>query len=142
MHCDVFSHVAVEYIWRQALTMTFGFPVEAFKPTHNANHHVFTGLEEDHNATSQVAYRWHWLNLLLFFPTVYPKIAQLETAYVKKEFAKRSWNFYRFVVQTIGAHAPCATSREVGRRRTRLGGGTLYNDTFKVSFYKATVMDR
>lgn len=104
MHCDVFTHPFVEILWRLALTMTFAFPVEAYKPTHNANHHVFTQHEKDHLETSQVNYRWHWMNLVLYFPTVYPNITKLEKEYIKKEFAKQSWSFYRFVLQVVGAH--------------------------------------
>lgn len=104
MHCDVFSHPLVEHIWRFALAATFGFPVEAYKPTHNANHHVFTQDEKDHLHTSQMTYERHWLNLLLFFPTVYPKITKLESEFISKEFRKQSWSFYRFVMQVLCAH--------------------------------------
>lgn len=104
MHCDVFGHPLVEYVWRFTLTTMFGFPVEAYRPTHNANHHVFTQHEEDHLHTSQMKYRWHLLNLLMFFPTVYPGITKLENAYIAKEFEKRSWAFVRFAIQVVCSH--------------------------------------
>merc|ERR1719410_2727958 len=82
MHCDVFGNPAVETLWRLTLTMIFGFPVEAYRPTHNQNHHVFTQHETDHMHTTQMTYRWNLLNLLLYFPTVYPGIIKLENEYI------------------------------------------------------------
>jgi len=109
MHCDVFDNPAMETVWRFFLTATFGFPVEAYRPTHNANHHVFTQHEKDHLHTSQMKYQRHCLNLLLFFPTVYPGIMKLENEYVLKEFKKNSWSFYRFVGQAMCAHGTTLT---------------------------------
>jgi len=104
MHCDVFGNPLVEYVWRFTLTTLFGFPVEAYRPTHNQNHHVYTQHEKDHLHTTQMKYKWHLLNLLMFFPTVYPGIVKLENEYISKEFKKRSWAFVRFVVQAICCH--------------------------------------
>lgn len=104
MHCDVFGHPMVEHVWRFTLTTLFGFPVEGYRPTHNVNHHVFTNHEEDHLHTSQMKYKWHMLNLLLYFPTVYPAIVKLENQYIANEFKKRSPAFCRFVIQVLLCH--------------------------------------
>eukprot|EP00403_Amphidinium_massartii_P019939 CAMPEP_0178409924 /NCGR_PEP_ID=MMETSP0689_2-20121128/20712_1 /TAXON_ID=160604 /ORGANISM="Amphidinium massartii, Strain CS-259" /LENGTH=250 /DNA_ID=CAMNT_0020031079 /DNA_START=165 /DNA_END=917 /DNA_ORIENTATION=+ len=104
MHRDVFTVQGVETTWRVILSATFGFPVEAYKPTHNLNHHVHTQHEEDHLHTSQMKYRSPLLNLLMFFPTVYPGISKLENEFIRKEFHKRSWRFVFFVVQVMAAH--------------------------------------
>mmetsp|Transcript_21940 Transcript_21940/g.61322 ORF Transcript_21940/g.61322 Transcript_21940/m.61322 type:complete len:300 (-) Transcript_21940:299-1198(-) len=104
MHRDVFAAQDVEFLWRVALSATFGFPVEAYRPTHNANHHVHTQLEEDHLHTSQMKYRWHFLNLIAFFPTVYRGISKLESAFIAAEWKKRSRTFFLFVSQVIAAH--------------------------------------
>lgn len=104
MHCSVFNNNTVESLWRICLTAAFGFPVEAYVPTHNLNHHVYTQHETDHLHTSQMKYRQHWLNLLLFFPKVYPSIAKLEREFVSKEAAKLSPTFYRFISQVLTAH--------------------------------------
>eukprot|EP00928_Gymnodinium_smaydae_P032582 TRINITY_DN23555_c0_g1_i1.p1 TRINITY_DN23555_c0_g1~~TRINITY_DN23555_c0_g1_i1.p1 ORF type:complete len:310 (+),score=45.69 TRINITY_DN23555_c0_g1_i1:75-932(+) len=120
MHCDVFSNKFVEFVWRVLLAGTFGFPVEGYRPTHNANHHVFTQHEQDHLHTSQMEYRWHWLNLLMFFPKVYPGIAKLENAYLKKEAGKLSWNFFCFVSQAVAAHGVTVTLMLLDWRRAIL----------------------
>lgn len=104
MHMDIFAVPSVEYSWRVALSMTFGFPVEAFRPTHNMNHHVHTNLEEDHLDTAQMQYQCHLVNLLLYFPTVYPKIRKLEQDFIVKEARKLSLVFFLFVLEAVAAH--------------------------------------
>lgn len=104
MHCSVFSNATVEFLWRIVLTATFGFPVEAYVPTHNLNHHVYTQHETDHLHTSQMKHKWHLLNLLLFFPKVYSSIAKLEREFVSKEAKLMSLTFYRFLSQVATAH--------------------------------------
>eukprot|EP00931_Biecheleriopsis_adriatica_P096908 TRINITY_DN70638_c0_g1_i1.p1 TRINITY_DN70638_c0_g1~~TRINITY_DN70638_c0_g1_i1.p1 ORF type:complete len:331 (+),score=54.48 TRINITY_DN70638_c0_g1_i1:81-995(+) len=107
MHCDVFRHSGVESIWRVALSATAGVPVEAYRPTHNLNHHVYT-QHGDHLDTKQMTYRWHLLNLLLFFPTVFPAIQKLENAYIGKEASKLSKVFFLWLCQVIACHGTTA----------------------------------
>eukprot|EP00927_Polykrikos_kofoidii_P043433 TRINITY_DN3750_c0_g1_i2.p1 TRINITY_DN3750_c0_g1~~TRINITY_DN3750_c0_g1_i2.p1 ORF type:complete len:355 (-),score=39.45 TRINITY_DN3750_c0_g1_i2:79-1080(-) len=104
MHCDVFCSKIVEIGWRIILCGAFGFPVEAFKPTHNQNHHVYTQHEKDHLHTTQMTYKIPLVNLLLFFPTVFPAIQRLESEYFSRERAKMSTSFLCFVAQAIVAH--------------------------------------
>eukprot|EP00441_Pelagodinium_beii_P022887 CAMPEP_0197667692 /NCGR_PEP_ID=MMETSP1338-20131121/67155_1 /TAXON_ID=43686 ORGANISM="Pelagodinium beii, Strain RCC1491" /NCGR_SAMPLE_ID=MMETSP1338 /ASSEMBLY_ACC=CAM_ASM_000754 /LENGTH=244 /DNA_ID=CAMNT_0043246985 /DNA_START=142 /DNA_END=876 /DNA_ORIENTATION=+ len=107
MHCDVFRHRGVESAWRLILSATAGVPVEAYRPTHNLNHHILT-QHGDHLDTKQMQYRWNFLNLVLFFPTVFPSIQKLESAYVSKEFKKLSPVFFLFIGQVACAHGATA----------------------------------
>lgn len=108
MHCDVFLDKGAEFTWRVFLTGIFGFPVEAYKPTHNANHHVYTQSEHDHLHTSQMKYDWHFLNLVMFFPSVYPGICKLEQEYLKKEWKNlvegKNLNLVYFLAQAATCH--------------------------------------
>eukprot|EP00929_Paragymnodinium_shiwhaense_P118197 TRINITY_DN9000_c0_g1_i1.p1 TRINITY_DN9000_c0_g1~~TRINITY_DN9000_c0_g1_i1.p1 ORF type:complete len:307 (-),score=49.64 TRINITY_DN9000_c0_g1_i1:227-1147(-) len=101
MHCDVFLNRSAEFVWRVILTWLFGFPVEAYKPTHNANHHVYTQHENDHLHTSQMKYKWHFLNLIMFFPQCYAGITKLEQEFMKKEWQKKSATFFYFACQCL-----------------------------------------
>mmetsp|Transcript_30924 Transcript_30924/g.72502 ORF Transcript_30924/g.72502 Transcript_30924/m.72502 type:complete len:304 (-) Transcript_30924:519-1430(-) len=103
MHCDVFRHPVVESVWRVMLSATAGVPVEAYRPTHNLNHHVYT-QHGDHLDTKQMKYKWHLLNLILFFPTVFPAIQKLESEYISREMRKCSKTFFLFVLQVLAAH--------------------------------------
>lgn len=104
MHCDVFVCPNVEFVWRILLSMTAGVPVEAYRPTHNLNHHVYTQQEKDHLNTSQMKYRWHFLNLVLFFPQVYPSISRLEGEYLRREAKKWSSVFVLYLLQYAACH--------------------------------------
>eukprot|EP00913_Durusdinium_trenchii_P025184 g23643.t1 len=103
MHCDVFQHPWAENVWRVFLSATAGVPAEAYRPTHNLNHHVYT-QHGDHLDTKQMKYKWHLLNLLLFFPTVFPSIQKLENAFIAKEARKCSKTFFLFCAQVLVAH--------------------------------------
>mmetsp|Transcript_58838 Transcript_58838/g.137422 ORF Transcript_58838/g.137422 Transcript_58838/m.137422 type:complete len:317 (-) Transcript_58838:112-1062(-) len=109
MHRDVFIERVVETVWRVILSSTFGFPVEAYKPTHNLNHHVHTQHEEDHLHTAQMNYKSPLLNLVFFFPTVYPGICRLEKEFLSRELSnfchRRSSRLPLFVLQAVAAHA-------------------------------------
>ncbi|CAL1164839.1 unnamed protein product [Cladocopium goreaui] len=103
MHCDVFRHGFVESVWRVILSATAGVPVESYRPTHNLNHHVYT-QHGDHLDTMQMKYKWHLLNLLLFFPTVFPAIQKLESEFIANEAKKCSKTFFLFIFQVMAAH--------------------------------------
>eukprot|EP00930_Biecheleria_cincta_P060916 TRINITY_DN4649_c0_g1_i1.p1 TRINITY_DN4649_c0_g1~~TRINITY_DN4649_c0_g1_i1.p1 ORF type:complete len:307 (-),score=54.57 TRINITY_DN4649_c0_g1_i1:208-1128(-) len=117
MHCDVFKHPTVEAVWRVMLSATAGVPVEAYRPTHNLNHHVYT-QHGDHLDTAQMKYKWHFLNLVLFFPSVFPSIQKLESAYVAKEFRKLSRTFFLFIAQVLACHGTTALLLYFNWKRT------------------------
>eukprot|EP00440_Ansanella_granifera_P076125 gb/GFBE01082616.1/.p1 GENE.gb/GFBE01082616.1/~~gb/GFBE01082616.1/.p1 ORF type:complete len:314 (+),score=62.91 gb/GFBE01082616.1/:1-942(+) len=117
MHCDVFKHPVVETVWRVILSAVAGVPVEAYRPTHNLNHHVYT-QHGDHLDTKQMKYNWHFLNLVLFFPTVYPKITKLENEYIGKEFSKLSKTFFLWLAQLVAAHGVTVCLLYINWRRT------------------------
>ena len=108
MHCDIFRHGFVESVWRVLLSATAGVPVESYRPTHNMNHHVYLGgniaqilplrwwhviprytQHGDHLDTKQMKYKWHLLNLLLFFPTATQKWLSFQCASLRISFHKR-----------------------------------------------------
>merc|ERR1719498_1038306 len=109
MHCRVFHHKGIEAVWEVLLSGVFGFPTEAYRPTHNPNHHVYTELEEDHLQTAQMQYKLPLANLLLFFPTVYPAISKLEQEYIRQEARKLSKSFFMIVADMICAHGVTLT---------------------------------
>lgn len=101
MHNGVFTHPVLQTVWEVALSTVFGFATQMYKPTHNHNHHVFTELDQDHLNTDQMKYRLPILNLLLFFPTVFPNVQKLEREYVARESRRLSSAFFLFAAETI-----------------------------------------
>mmetsp|Transcript_2841 Transcript_2841/g.3995 ORF Transcript_2841/g.3995 Transcript_2841/m.3995 type:complete len:136 (+) Transcript_2841:422-829(+) len=65
--------------------------------------------EEDHLHTAQMNYKSPLLNLVFFFPTVYPGICRLEKEFLSRELSnfchRRSSRLPLFVLQAVAAHA-------------------------------------
>ena len=70
MHARTFTDENAEILWRHALSLTYGHPVSTFIPGHNLSHHRHTQTTMDPMRTTKLRYQWHWMNLLLFQPTV------------------------------------------------------------------------
>lgn len=67
VHCPVWKNRTLNKLTQIALSLAYGFAVSDYIPGHNLSHHRFTQTRKDVMRTSKVRYRWHLLNLLLFF---------------------------------------------------------------------------
>lgn len=83
MHKPCFQNRSLESIWRMLLTLAYGHPTSTFVPGHNMSHHRYTQTRRDPMRTSSVRYQWHWLNLVLFQPTVAGIVFKLDVAYLR-----------------------------------------------------------
>lgn len=82
MHCRTFTHDTLETLWRHSLSLTYGHPVCTFVPGHNKSHHVHTQSTKDPMRTSKLRYKWNWLNVLLFQPTVAADVFKMDMRYL------------------------------------------------------------
>ena len=89
MHNPCFSDAAHEECWKLLLSVAYGHPVSTFVPGHNLGHHKFTQSQRDPMRTSKLRYQWHWLNLLLFQPTVATDVMMLDMKYLWKTRLKK-----------------------------------------------------
>lgn len=89
MHNPCFADAAHEECWKLLLSVAYGHPVSTFVPGHNLGHHKFTQSQRDPMRTSKLRYRWHWLNLLLFQPTVAKDVMMLDMKYLWKTRLKK-----------------------------------------------------
>jgi fatty acid desaturase len=67
VHCPVWKNRTLNKLTQVALSLTYGFAVSDYIPGHNLSHHRYTQTRKDVMRTSKVQYRWHLLNLLMFF---------------------------------------------------------------------------
>jgi len=67
VHCPVWKNRTMNKLTQIALSLTYGFAVSDYIPGHNLSHHRFTQTRRDVMRTSKVQYRWHIVNLLMFF---------------------------------------------------------------------------
>jgi len=85
MHCRTFEHRGLETAYHQILTLTFGHPVSTLVPGHNLSHHRHTQTTLDAMRTSKVRFEWHFLNLLLFQPTVARDVFAVDMRYLSMQ---------------------------------------------------------
>lgn len=90
MHCQVFKQYWPNKLFQIMLTLTYGHPVSSYVPGHNLSHHKFTQAKADIMRTSKMRYRWHFLNLLLFQPTVAGSVMAGDFRYVRLQVAMGS----------------------------------------------------
>lgn len=82
MHARTFVSDHAEALWRHALSLTYGHPASTFVPGHNLSHHRHTQTAMDPMRTTKLRYRWNWLNLLLFQPTVAWAVFRMDLRYL------------------------------------------------------------
>jgi len=83
VHSPMFDKRWANQLFQIWVSLSYGFPISDYIPGHNLSHHRFTQMREDVMRTSKVNYRWHLLNLLLFFPAVTPAILKGNAEYKK-----------------------------------------------------------
>lgn len=83
MHCRVFYSAKLEAIFRILLSFTYGHPSSTFKSGHNLSHHRHLETKMDAMRTTKLQYRYHFLNLLLYQPTVAFSVMLMDLKYLK-----------------------------------------------------------
>ena len=94
-HCQTFCRHLHDVAFRQVLTLTFGHPVSTLVPGHVLSHHKHTESSRDVMRTSKLQYEWHWLNLLLFQPTVAWDVFKVDVRYLSLQRTMNTGYFWR-----------------------------------------------
>ena len=101
MHVRVFSSRAAEAAWRCAVSLVYGHPVNTFVSGHNKSHHAHMETAADPMHTTQMRYRWPLLNLLLFHPTVAPRVLVYDIRYLVHEWREGTAYAYETALQLL-----------------------------------------
>lgn len=83
LHCKTFANSKMDSLYHMVLTMSYGHPTATLIPGHNLSHHRHTQGVKDAMRTTKMRYKWHFLNLLLFQPTVSYSILKLDWKYTQ-----------------------------------------------------------
>lgn len=99
MHLSLFKreYRIRNYIFQLFLSLTYGHPVSSYVPGHNLSHHKYTQLLQDCMRTSKLQYKWHFLNGLLFQPTVTWSVLKGDIHYLLIQQKMKSHFFYQAV---------------------------------------------
>jgi fatty acid desaturase len=88
VHVPPFSVPALNRWWNVVLSCTIGHPVSTFIPGHNYSHHKYMETRKDIMRTCQMKYKWNFLNLVLFAPTINGQTMRNDFNYFKAQRAK------------------------------------------------------
>ena len=83
IHCAIFENRKLNKAFQVVLTLTYGHPVSSYVSGHNLSHHMYTQQDRDVMRTTKVAYRWHFLNLVMFVPKVGGAVTKGDFAFAK-----------------------------------------------------------
>eukprot|EP01129_Flabellula_baltica_P015281 TRINITY_DN764_c0_g2_i1.p2 TRINITY_DN764_c0_g2~~TRINITY_DN764_c0_g2_i1.p2 ORF type:complete len:391 (+),score=68.24 TRINITY_DN764_c0_g2_i1:54-1175(+) len=103
MHLSMFKreYVLRNYIWQHILSLSYGHPVSSYVPGHNLSHHMHTQKLKDHMRTSKVQYKWNFMNLLMFQPTVAMAMLKGDFRYLFLQKKRGKSVFYQAVREYI-----------------------------------------
>ena len=88
VHGGTFTSKAMDQVWTWVVTVSYGFPVLAWIPTHLMNHHVYGNRPGDESAT------WRWTDrnttwmAILYFPMSAWHQTKLTNAYLARLWAR------------------------------------------------------
>jgi fatty acid desaturase len=99
VHSPVFTSRGMNRLFQVALTLTYGHPVSAYVPGHNLSHHKHTQTRRDVMRTTKVRYRVHFLNGLLFMPTVGKDIFAADMRYFKAMYRRNPPWFRQMILE-------------------------------------------
>lgn len=104
IHCAVFEKRWMNKAFQVVLSLTYGSPVSSYVSGHNLSHHRYTQRDRDVMRTTKVAFRWNWLNLLMFVPFVAVSIARNDAIFASRMKAEKPRWFRQFVIESAVCH--------------------------------------
>jgi fatty acid desaturase len=110
-HCQTFTHRWLNTLFGYWISIFYGYPVFAWVPTHNMNHHKFTNREGDATITWRVTNRHNlWMAVGYFFMSAYYQSGPIK-AYIREARANKPRIFRQIIsnyVIWIGTHVAMA----------------------------------
>jgi fatty acid desaturase len=100
-HLPIWYNKTANIITDNILTVFYGFPIFAWVPTHNANHHVHVNKEPDYTKTYMASEKNNLFRLLTY-PTLSGIVQQKAVGqYLLGLYRKKNRNFYLHVLQIV-----------------------------------------
>ncbi len=103
-HCSVFSSRLLNDVYGIVLTLLSGAPTSLFVPGHNESHHKHLETELDVMRTTQMNFKYQFLNIILFFPSIILNIIKNDHIYMNKKKKEGKRIFYIFLIENILLH--------------------------------------
>ena len=101
IHQPIFKHKLMNKIYQVILSFTYGHAVSAYVAGHNFSHHQHTQEYTDRIRTTQLRFKWNFLNQLLFFFVIVPGIMKDENLFAKKMYKENPRWFWQYVLELV-----------------------------------------
>lgn len=101
IHVPPFRRQVLNDFWQLLLVATYGYAVSVLIPGHNLSHHKFTQTAKDVMRTDQMRYEWHFINLIMFFPTIFLRVYKQDNDYMYEMSKQGAPIFYQTARELI-----------------------------------------
>ena len=101
IHHPIFKSKMLNKIYQVVLSFTYGHAVSAYVAGHNFSHHHYAQESKDRIRTTQLRFKWNFLNQLLFFFVIAPGIMKDENVFAKRMFKERPRWFWQYVLEMV-----------------------------------------
>jgi len=71
VHVPPFTNKFGNELWFYVLSICYGWTVSGLVAGHNLSHHKFTQTSKDYMRTTKMRWKWHFMNLVMFVPTIF-----------------------------------------------------------------------
>jgi beta-carotene hydroxylase len=95
LHAPIFKRKRLNKLFQIILSTTYGHPVSPFVVAHNFSHHKYTGQPRDIVRTTNMRFRWNFLNQALFLFITSDSIMRSDWLWIKKMWKeqRKKWVF-------------------------------------------------
>jgi len=101
IHVPPFRRQVLNDLWQLLLVSTYGYAVSVLIPGHNLSHHKYTQSAKDVMRTDQMRYSWHFINLIMFFPSVFFRVYEQDNNYMMEMGKQGAPIFYQTARELI-----------------------------------------
>jgi beta-carotene hydroxylase len=101
IHHPIFKNKRANKVFQVVLSFTYGHSVSAYVSGHNFSHHMHTQRVKDRIRTTQMRYRWNFLNQFMMFFQNAPGIMKDENIFAKRMLKEKPSWFYQYVLEMI-----------------------------------------
>ncbi len=101
IHQPIFKNKLMNKIYQVILSFTYGHAVSAYVAGHNFSHHHHAQEPTDRIRTTQLRFKWNFLNQFLFFFVIAPGIMKDENLFAKKMYKENPRWFWQYVMELV-----------------------------------------
>lgn len=101
IHHPIFKSKGMNKLFQIVLSFTYGHSVSAYVSGHNFSHHQHTQKPMDRIRSTQMRYRWNFMNQFMIFFQNAPGIMKDENIFAKRMLKEKPSWFYQYALEMV-----------------------------------------